>query len=507
MSSIPLPALHVNPPAPQQDPMEQYQRLMQIRNMQTMQPLQQQEAQNQVQQGQLQIQGLQRDQAARQALNEAYQGAMTKDSNGNMTIDPDKLQQGLANGPAAYQTPAVMKGITEFQKGKIDIQTQMTDLQQKSADMLGSAASAIKSAGYDPTLAHSLLDSLPQSPQINQVRQQIDNPQALRQLVDTAIQNSPKQRELMTSQQQADARTLSSKTEQQKLQATMNPQSSLYAPSPASVALGTAPGAAQIQQGEAHQAALKAQAEKSAQMPFEMRLAQQKQVLAQGAPNAAAQLLVNGDATLAELKSRGVTPEFIAQTLSAAHQQSGGKYNAQAADAQFDVAKSPANTAFFGSAKSLTDPGGTLDQLAQTAKSIPSNQIPAFNTIADWEKAATGSGPIAKYASQALGVADDYSKVMGGGQGSDASRMSALNLVGAKLSPDQRAQSIEGIRGAVGSQMTSRIGNNPVLQRMYGSSGNGAQGVSQGAAPKPGDTKTFPNGKVGKWDGQGWVAQ
>jgi hypothetical protein len=268
--------------------------------------------------------------------------------------------------------------------------------------------------------------------------------------------------------------------------------------------MGTAPGAQQIQQGEVKQAAAKAGAEESARMPGEMALARQRQALSQGDPNAAAQLLVNGDATLSELKSRGATPEFIANTLNAAHQLSGGQYNAQSADAQYSVAKSPANVAFFGSAKSLTDKGGTLDQLAQAAKTIPSNQIPAFNSIADWEKAATGSGPLAKYASLALGVADDYSKVMGGGQGSDTSRLQALNLVGAKMSPEQRAGSIEGIRGAVGSQLGSRIGQNPVLQRMYGDQGKTQQGTG---APAVGDKKTFPNGKVGVWDGKGYVAQ
>lgn len=38
---------------------------------------------------------------------------------------------------------------------------------------------------------------------------------------------------------------------------------------------------------------------------------------------------------------------------------------------------------------------------------------------------------------------------------------------------------------------------------------NGLSAVDQGneGQPKVGDTKTFPNGKVGKWDGQGWVQQ
>ncbi len=465
---------------------------------QVMAPLQQQQAEQGVQAGQ-------QDLAARQALNAAYSGAITKDENGNASIDENKLAQGLAQGPAAYQTPAVMKGIVDFHKSRVDLQESMTKLQSEQSDMLGSAASAVKAAGYDPTLAHSLLDSLPQSPQLQQIRAQIDNPQALRQMIDTTIQNSPKQRELLTTQQQADARTLTSQTEKAKLDASINPQSSLYAPSPASVAMGTAPGAAQIQAGEAKQAGVKAGAEAAARQPYELALAAQRQALSQGDPNAAGQLLVNGDATLGELKSRGATPDFIERALFAAHRMSDGTYNAQQADAQFDVAKSPANVAFFGSAKSLTDKGGTLDQLAAAGKNIPGNQLPVFNSLADWEKAATGSGPVAKYASLALGVADDYSKVMGGGQGSDSSRSQALNLIAEKASPEARAASIEGIRGAVTSQTNSRIGKNPVLQRMYGTpTAPQAQPAAAGAMPQEGATKVNSHGdkivfKGGQW--------
>ena len=214
------------------------------------------------------------------------------------------------------------------------------------------------------------------------------------------------------------------------------------------------------------------------------RLAVERQnsILAKGDPNAAAQLLIDGDATLSELKARGSTPAFIAQTLKIAHNMSGGKYNAQAADAQFQVAKSPSNVAFFGSANSLIDKGGTLDQLEEAAKDIPGGQIPVFNSIADAERVATGSGPVAKYASILLGVADDYSKVMGGGQGSDTSRAQALKLAPTSASPEARAGAVEGIRGSVLSQTRSRIGKNPILGRMYGTelSQSSKQGAPSG---------------------------
>jgi hypothetical protein len=191
-----------------------------------------------------------------------------------------------------------------------------------------------------------------------------------------------------------------------------------------------------------------------------------EQAISDGDPRAAAQLLIDGTVAPSQIISAR-KPAFAQQAFTAAQQMQPG-WNAQKADADYNVAKSPTNLAFFGSAKSLTDKGGTLDQLADAAKDIPANQIPVFNSVADVWKAATGSGPVAKYASILLGVTDDYSKVMGGGQGSDSSRGQAINLVPLKASPEARAAAVEGIRGAVGSQVNSRIGSNPVLQKMYG---------------------------------------
>jgi hypothetical protein len=213
-----------------------------------------------------------------------------------------------------------------------------------------------------------------------------------------------------------------------------------------------------------------------------------EQAIADGDPRAAAQLLVSGTVAPSQLISSR-KPAFAQQAFTAAAQMQPG-WSATKADADYKVASSPANVAFFGSAKSLTDKGGTLDQLADAAKDIPANQIPVFNTVADALRASTGSGPIAKYAAIALGVADDYSKVMGGGQGSDTSRTQALNLISAKQSPEQRAASIEGIRGSVSSQINSRMGSNPVLQKMYGGIVSPEKTKPAASAPPAGATHT-----------------
>ena len=215
-----------------------------------------------------------------------------------------------------------------------------------------------------------------------------------------------------------------------------------------------------------------------------------EQAITDGDPRAAARLLIDGTVAPSQIISSR-KPAFAQSAFSAAAQMQPG-WNAQKADADYNVAKSPGNLAFFGSSKSLTDPGGTIDQLKAAAKDIPQSEFPVFNSVADWYKAATGSGPIAKYAALGLGVADDYSKVMGGGQGSDTSRGQALNILAAKQSPEQRDGALDGIRGAVVSQTNSRIGNNPVLKKMYGSEVSSPAPTSSGKAVSLAAAKQLP---------------
>ena len=492
MGNIPLPALSIRPPEQQPNPLDQLARLQQIKQAQQSQqlnqqlaPLKIQAAQNEAQSGGLQLQQQQQEIKDQQAIANWFKN-IDPSKDPSAITDPVTVGRELAKqGASGAAIMKVQQGILQQHQTLATLTKDQLANKQTIADnlanglngVLGETDPAKRAQALTPLIQTAAQNGLLPPPAAQQL---LANPGAI---TDDQLKQFQKGLGVSAAFTQAAARQTTASTEQQKLQAQMNPQSSLYAPSAASVALGTAPGAAQIQQGEAQQAALKAGAEEKAKMPGEMALAAQKQALSQGDPNAAGQLLVNGDATLAELKSRGATPDFIARTLYAARQISGGKYNAQQADAAFDVAKSPSNVAFFGSSKSLTDPGGTLDQLAKVGSTLPQNQLPVLNSIADWEKAATGQGPIAHYAATALGVADDYAKVMGGGQGSDTSRLQALNLIKANQSPEARTAALSGIRDAVQSQTNSRIGVNPVLKRMYGDSAapSAAGGISVGS--------------------------
>jgi hypothetical protein len=366
------------------------------------------------------------------------------------------------------------------------LQQKQQDLQNSQKDTLGYAAAAIKNANYDPVMAHGLLDSMPQTPQLAQIRQQIDNPQMLKQIVDGAIAQSPAQQKMLGEQKVAQIRANTPDAQMMNSWLQQNP--------------GKTP--ADYQQFKVNQGVQADVAKETnpqviaAKEQLAASEARARQAVQDGDPRSAAQLLISGDIAPSQIISAR-KPEFAQQAFQAAHDLSGGQWNAQQADANFNVAKSPQNVAFFGSAKSLTDPGGTLDQLKQIGKTLPQNQLPVLNTIEDWEKAQTGSGPVAKFASAALGVADDYAKVMGGGQGTDTSRLQILKTIAASQSPEQLEAALEGIRGVVGSQINSRIGSNPVMRKMYG------QQATQQQGQQP-FSHVSASGKYG-WDGTKWV--
>lgn len=218
---------------------------------------------------------------------------------------------------------------------------------------------------------------------------------------------------------------------------------------------------------QAAAAGLKAAAEAKAKLPYELAKSKADEALKDGDPAAAGKLLADGIVAPSQLVSSR-KPAFAQQAFDEARKQSGGKWDAQTAEGYFKTASAPANAQFFGSAKSLTDQGGTLDQLETQYAKLPNGTIPAFNKISDWKSAAEGKGAMAGFAQTAVGVADDYAKVMGGGQGSDTSRDQVLKSFAASHSPEAMAAAVAAARQAVDSQMNGRIGTNPVMKRMYG---------------------------------------
>ncbi len=175
--------------------------------------------------------------------------------------------------------------------------------------------------------------------------------------------------------------------------------------------------------------------------------------------------LANGDLTLADVRyALRNNPGGVANVVGYA-KQANGNFDAPTWEGYASTAKSNSNVQFFGNVRSLVQSGGTLDQLSQAGSNISQNDFQVLNKTKNWAALQTGSGPIAGYAATALGVADDYAKVMGGSVGTDASRQMVLNAINPSLSPAQRQTAIAAIKNSVRSQADGRAGNNPYLHK------------------------------------------
>jgi hypothetical protein len=195
---MPIPVITNPIEAPQiHGPLDQYAKGVQLKSLLGQQQLQQ-----------LQIKDTQDQMAQRQALRQGYKEAIIQGPDGQSSIDFNKLQQSLADSGHGDAVPAIQKSAMEFQESKGKLQKQGQELQVGMQDMYGHAAAAIQAAGYDPKVAHTLLDTMPQSPQLNQLRQTIDtDPAKFKQMVDTAKAASPAQQKIQAEKDVAAIRS------------------------------------------------------------------------------------------------------------------------------------------------------------------------------------------------------------------------------------------------------------------------------------------------------------
>jgi hypothetical protein len=220
-----------------------------------------------------------------------------------------------------------------------------------------------------------------------------------------------------------------------------------------------------------------------------VREARLQQIALSGDPAEAGKLLADRSMTLAELKTRFTKSQDVERAIEEA-QKIDPTYKPAEADAQAKIAASAANAQFFGNTDSLLVKGGTLDQLTQAYAALGNGQIPVINKIDNLRKAAIGKGPLSAIYAAQLGVADDVSKVISGGTGSDQSRQQALDIIARDLSPEGQAAAINQIRQTVTSQRNGRIGTNPYMQDMYPDPStrqetSGVPGTQKTAAPAP----------------------
>lgn len=338
MATIPLPALHTAPIEQGPGPLSQFGQLMQIRNQQqelqqrqALAPLQQQQAQQNVQTGALDLQQKQiqlKDQQALQATMQQWAQPKTasQPADGSQPAPQSSMPNYDDLVPLAIKNGASFQTVQGLQQHVLQMKAQAATIAKDQAQAGEAGTATLQKKNGMIVDAISGLQSVPdaQLPQaIQQTAQQLSqqglfDPPHMQQAMQLAMlaQQNPQQARQGLATTAASLGGFSKLVDDAQKQITLqqtqgksDPNSQFYAPSEASVAMGTAPGAAQIQAGKAAQAGQVARAE----APVRIATAQAEGV---ARANVEAQVARGSNAALAQVPPHLVAPA-VAQATKA----------------------------------------------------------------------------------------------------------------------------------------------------------------------------------------------
>jgi hypothetical protein len=206
---------------PVADPVQNYAKILQLKNLQAQQPLIQQQIQAGQQEAQskgLQIQQQQQALNSQKALDDAMKGAITTNPDGTPSFNREAVTNHLTQAGYGHLVPGVIKQLGDSEKSFVDLAKAKNDVaegQQKIAglqtDALGSLGLSVKAANYDPqaavaavafALAHKSIDQQT-ALGITQKIQANPTPDNVKTLVEPLIAASPKAQESLKNQAQA----------------------------------------------------------------------------------------------------------------------------------------------------------------------------------------------------------------------------------------------------------------------------------------------------------------
>jgi hypothetical protein len=143
----------------------------------------------------------------------------------------------------------------------------------------------------------------------------------------------------------------------------------------------------------------------------------------------------------------------------------------------FDIAKAQSdytyskNTQTQNTLKALDNiiqPNGAIDIAQSAAKGLPALNSQTLNKIFNIANAEFGDHRVTDFRTAMLGLADNYSKVQGGGVSTDSNRQQSLDLLKEAYSRGQLSGAMEIMRKDLSSVKSSKIGDNRYLQKQYG---------------------------------------
>ncbi len=513
MATIPLPALHTAPIAQPASPLEMYGQMMGIQGQQQ----QQQARAQQMQTGQIEQQGaqLQLQQEQQQMKDQqSFRAAMQEPDNKGKTIGD--IADTLAN-----QGAISMQGWQQMKKADIDQRTALATLDEKG---LANAAAAHKQTQelynnvmnmpdeqlaqswpaiaqqYDAIPGNQKMPLNPQQPMTKEQLQQFGPMLAMHgAYIDDAMQRQQKQVALQTSQAKLGQTQAESQFYQQN---------------------GGAPGVTPELMQQADW--LKKNAGKG---PSDyklwtlehapMAMMTNSNLLAGAQNQDALDLAANNYRQTGQMPAglarSPVTTGAIIARAAALDQQNGGAGIAanKAVLGSYTDALKKLQTGFSTVQAFEQTAEKNMDLLQATAQKIPDLGARFANVpVRMINGTMIGTDNMAAFKTALATAQTEAAKVLNSSNASgvlsDSARHELQDVIDGNMPLSAMVASLNTLKQDMGNRTQAYQTQIQDLQnRIKGP----APAAAAGAAPKIGDVKTFPNGKTGKWDGQGWEAQ
>lgn len=470
-----------------------------------------------------------------QALNDSMKNALVTNPDGTTTFNQDAVIHHLTASGFGSKVPAYQKMMSDADTAAATLAKTRADVAAKQSDLKGALAASVKEQGYDvPSftlmLSHATAQKLitPQEGQ-QALQMAIDNPESVKKLTDTWLAASPGQQKLAVDRQIADAHTLTAQTGVANAQSMAEVRKAEVANKAADNARQDAQAGETGRHNKVMETAAMIRARRppasgASQAPPEGDFTKEGKDFLATVPiqwRKTVEKIANYDEDPTKsVGMRSGNRDKITQWVN----QVNPNY-----DASKFALRNPTRKAFTTGTQgqqinAINTAIGHIDQLTNLSSQlenggfVPANK--AWNTV----RTMFGSDKVTNFDTLKDALAGEVSSVLAKGGATVSGIAEAKQHIKDSSSPTQLAGYVKTLVPVMGSklaeldyQFKQAMGEgdsfsalSPESKRILAKHGFDpdhptiGQGGG-GGGPKVGDTKTFPNGSKGQWDGHGWV--
>jgi hypothetical protein len=170
-----------------------------------------------------------------------------------------------------------------------------------------------------------------------------------------------------------------------------------------------------------------------------------------------------------QLSKRGTTYNYYLQEADRYSREKYGRpFDAGQASIDYGYARNPQTQNTLRMINGMTEKGGAIEIAQSAAKALPQFDSQTANRVFNAFETEFGSQATTNFHTAMLGLADEYSKVMGGGISSDTGRQQALDILKAAYSRGQLGGAIDIMQRDLAARKTALIGGNRYLEKQFG---------------------------------------